>query len=201
MKLIAHRGLYKTKLEQNTLESFFNAINNDCYVGFECDVRQTKDKKFIINHNAFFDDQIIKLTEFNKLKKQNILLLSQLLKINTDKIILLEIKDMDIDIKKFNKILKKNKNKNIYVMSFHNKVISKLNKTNHCYKLGVLNYIFNSHDDYNYDFIGLLNNIVTKKQVDEYLNENIEVFIYGLLKTKKLKYGSECYYIVDQFCL
>lgn len=201
MKLIAHRGLYETKEEENTLESFFNTINNDCYVGFECDVRQTKDKKFIIHHDAFSNDQIIKLTKLKKLKNQNILLLSDLLKINTNKIILLEIKDMDIDINKFNKILRKYKNKNIYIMSFHNKVISKLNKTNHCYKLGVLNYVLNSQDDYNYDFIGLLNNLATKKQIDEYLKDNIEVFIYGLLKTKKLIHGEECYYIVDQFCL
>lgn len=201
MKLIAHRGLYKIKKNQNTLESFFNAINNTCYIGFECDVRQTKDKKFIINHDAFYDDQIIRLTEFNKLKKQNVLLLSNLLKINTNKIILLEIKDVDIDIKRFNKLLRKYKNKNIYVMSFHNRIINKLSKTEHSYKLGLLNYILNNQDDYNYDFIGLLNNIVTNNQINEYLNKNIEVFIYGLLKTKKLKYGEKCYYIVDQFCL
>ena len=63
MKLIAHRGLYKNKKEENTLIAFKKAINSDCYTGFECDVRQTKDKKYVIFHDAFIDDQIIKLTK------------------------------------------------------------------------------------------------------------------------------------------
>ena len=45
-KLIAHRGSHKFAKE-NSLFSFFNAINEN-YYGFECDVRQSKDKKFYI---------------------------------------------------------------------------------------------------------------------------------------------------------
>ena len=86
-------------------------------------------------------------------------------------------------------------------MSFHNNIINTLKEKQHYYKLGVLNYLINTEENYNYDFIGLLNNLVSKKQIEKYLNKNIEVFIYGLLKTKKLNYGKECYYIVDQFCL
>ena len=45
-KLIAHRGSHKFAKE-NSLFSFFNAINEN-YYGFECDVRGTKDQKFYI---------------------------------------------------------------------------------------------------------------------------------------------------------
>lgn len=198
MKLIAHRGLYKNKGEQNTINSFFDAIKSECYVGFEFDVRQTQDNKFVINHDANINDLIIKNTNYNKL---NLVLLDKVLKINTNKIFLIELKDTNINIDNFNKILNKYKDKNIYVMSFHNKLIKKLFEEKHSYKLGVLNYILNTEEKYKYDFICLLNNIATKKQINNYLKQNIEVFIYGMLKQKELNYGEECYYIVDQFCI
>ena len=37
MNLIAHRGLYNNKSEQNTMKAFINAINDSDYVGFECE--------------------------------------------------------------------------------------------------------------------------------------------------------------------
>jgi len=198
MKLIAHRGLYKIKEEQNTLNAFFEAVKSDCYIGFECDVRQTKDNKFVINHDAHINDKLIRNTNYDNL---NLLLLEKVLKINTDKIFLIEIKDSNINIDKLNKLLKKYKSKKIYIMSFHNKLIKKLSEEIHDYKLGVLNYILNTEEEYKYDFICLLDKIATKKQVNNFSRQNIEVFIYGLLKRKELNYGNNCYYIVDQFCL
>ena len=197
MKLIAHRGLYRNKDEQNTMIAFFDAVNNNDYIGFECDVRETKDKKYIINHDAFLDDQLIKFTNFKDLKTSNIVTLSDVLNINTNKIILLEIKDIHIDVNKFNKILKKYKDKNIYVMSFHNNIINKLHESPHNYKIGLLNYVLNNEEEFNYDFVGLLNNLTDKEEIDSYLNNEKEVFIYGMLKVRKYIHGEECYYIVD----
>lgn len=198
MKLIAHRGLYKTKSEQNTIKAFLNAIKNECYIGFEFDVRQTKDNKFVINHDADINNKLIKNTNYNEL---NILLLEKVLKINTNKIFVIEIKDSNVNTNLLNKILNKYKSKKIYVMSFHNKVIKKLSEEKHSYKLGILNYILNTEEKYRYDFICLLDKLVTKNQINNYLNKNVEVFIYGLLKQKELNHGNECYYIVDNFCI
>ena len=100
MNLIAHRGLYNNKSEQNTMKSFINSINNPNYVGFECDIRQTKDKKFIINHDAFINDKLIFNTNYNELKMYNIAKLSDILKLNTNKIILIEVKDKLLNYKK-----------------------------------------------------------------------------------------------------
>lgn len=197
MKLIAHRGIHKIKEEQNTLGAFINAINNDEYVGFECDVRQTKDKKFIINHDAFIENKLIKFTNLKDLKIKKIFKLADVLKLNTKKIMLIEIKDLNIDINKFNKILKRYKNKNIYVMSFHNSILNKLYYKPHNYKLGLLDYVLNKEENYKYDFVCLLNNLTSKDKVKLYLKNNKEVFIYGMLGKKEFKYGDKCYYIFD----
>ena len=85
---------------------------------------------------------------------------------------LLEIKDINIDINKFNRLLRRYRNKNIYVMSFHNSILNKLNKSPHNYKIGLLNYVLNNEEEYNYDFIGLLNKLTTKKEINSYFKNN-----------------------------
>lgn len=197
MNLIAHRGLYNNKSEQNTMKAFINAINDSDYVGFECDIRQTKDKNFIINHDAFINDKLIFNTNYNELKMYNIAKLSDILKLNTNKIILLEVKDKLLDFKKLNNLLNKYSSKNIYVMSFHDKVIRNLDNLNHKYKLGLLNYVLNNKKEYHYNFICLLDKLTSKNQIDEYLRNAKKVFIYGIINDKKLNHGKECYYIVD----
>ena len=68
-KLIAHRGSHKFAKE-NSLFSFFNAINEN-YYGFECDVRQSKDKKFYIYHDMLYHEfDIINESEYGKLYKE-----------------------------------------------------------------------------------------------------------------------------------
>ena len=118
-----------------------------------------------------------------------------ILKMNTDKIKLIEIKDYDVDIECINDKLNSYKN-NLYVMSFHNSVIEKLYNKKHNYKLGILNYIINSDKKYKYDFVCLLDRISSKDLVKTYEKSNVEVFIYGILDTK-LKYGNSVFYIVD----
>lgn len=196
MKLISHRGLWYNKKEQNTINSFINAINSEKYVGFECDIRESKDKKYIINHNAFIKDSLIKKTNLEDLKSYNNPTLFDVLNLKTDKIKLIEIKDININIEKLNEILNKYSNDKIYVMSFHNSVIEKLYKKKHNYKLGILNYILNSDDKYKYDFVCLLDNLTSLEKINKFLNNNIEVFIYGIF-AKKMNYENKVYYIID----
>jgi glycerophosphoryl diester phosphodiesterase len=56
MKWIAHRGESKHLIE-NTLSSFLKAATSD-YDGIECDIRLTKDQKFVIFH----DEDTMRLT-------------------------------------------------------------------------------------------------------------------------------------------
>ena len=60
-KLLAHRG-YTENFQENTYESFFEAINNMEIDGIEMDVCQTKDKKLI----CFHDINLKRLTGLDK---------------------------------------------------------------------------------------------------------------------------------------
>lgn len=189
MKLIAHRGLWSKDVKDNSYEALKNGLESNKYIGIECDIRTTLDNKFIIYHNSLYNGALVRNTYFKDLK--NISLLEDLLKIETDKIILLEIKERDINKKKLLKLLNKYK-RNFYIMSFHNNVILELRDLNSNYKYGVLNYILNSKSDYDLDFICLLDGIATDKLIKNFTKRGIEVIIYGTIKLKK-----DVKYIID----
>lgn len=198
--LIAHRGL-KDKAKENTLQAFKASLKNTNYQGFECDVRTSKDNVFVVCHDAFIGISRVSSTNYAELKrKYNVPALESVLKLQTDKIMLLEIKEPNLDIEKFHKLLKKYAKKNIYVMSFFNTVIQKLYEKKCSCKLGVLNYVLNSEENYQeYQFICLLESVVSEKLVNYFQEKNIEVFIYGIhhFQETKVKY-SRCYLITDE---
>jgi len=199
-KLIAHRGL-KKDFHENTLESFKAALENPNYVGFECDIRTTKDKIFIINHNATIGSDIISLSTYEELKqKYNIVSLEEVLNLSTTKIKLLEIKESNIDISKFLQLLSKYNAENIYVMSFFNKVIQKIAKEQPKIKIGVLNYVLNSEEDYQYyNFICLLEGILSPSLIKYFKEKKIMVFIYGIHNLEKtIATYPDNYYITDE---
>lgn len=199
MKLIAHRGLRTNTIKENTMEAFENAIKNPQIAGFEFDIRRTLDNQFVVNHNAFIKNDLIKRKTYKYLKKKyNLPLLSEVLELNTDKIMLVEIKDRRLPFRKLIKILTQYRNKNIYVMSFHNKVIEKLKKKGVYVKLGILNYILNSEADYNLDFICLLNNLTTPHLLKEYEKRDVEVFLYGVINEENDLWYENGTYIVDE---
>lgn len=194
--LIAHRGLFNSAVKENTIPAFLGAIHSDKYAGFELDIYTTCDGKFIINHDPLVDGKFIWKYSSKELKKKGYPLLEEVLKLKTDKIILIEIKDIHIDIKKFSKLLTKYKNKNIYVMSFFNSVIRKFKERT--FKIGVLNYIINSTSKYPYDFIGIMYDVASLHMIESLKKANIEVFLYAIEKNDKLIYD-DVYYIVDDF--
>ena len=121
-KLIAHRGL-KENAKENTLEAFTLALKNDQYAGFECDIRTTKDGVFVICHNPMIGLDILSNTSYKELnRKYHLPTLEQVLKLSSNKIFLLEIKEANINQKKFQTLIQKYSSKKIYVMSFFNKV-------------------------------------------------------------------------------
>ena len=192
---IAHRGLVKKEIIENTIPAFLGAMNSDKYVGFELDIYTSKDKEFIVHHDPLLDGKLIWNYEYKELKKKGVVKLEDVLKLNTDKIILIEIKDINLDINKFTKLLNKYKDKKIYVMSFFNSVIRKFK--NPPFKVGVLNYLLNSTSEYPYDFIGILYDVATNHMIDSLKKLNIEVFLYSLSKKDKFIF-KDVYYIIDE---
>lgn len=193
---IAHRGLVTKIIKENTIEAFKEAINSPKYAGFELDVYTSRDGYFVVHHNPLVDGKFIWKTNYKNLKKKGLIRLEDVLKLDTDKIILIEIKDINIDIDKFTKLLNKYKNKNIYVMSFFNSVIRKFHNVS--FKIGVLNYVLNSSNTYDYDFIGILYNVASKHMIDSLKKLNIEVFLYALNKKDEYIYD-DVYYIIDNW--
>lgn len=193
MQLIAHRGLWNKNIKDNSYEALKNGLLSNKYIGIECDIRTTLDKKIIIYHNTLYKGNLVRNTNYKDMK--DIILLEDLLKIKTDKILLLEIKERDIDKNKLIKLLNKYK-RNYYIMSFNNSVIFELRKLNKDYKYGVLNYILNSKSDYDLDFICLLDGISSDYIINNFKKRGIEVIIYGTIKIKK-----DVKYIVDDYKL
>lgn len=197
--LIAHRGL-KKEAKENTLKAFEKSINNSFYDGFECDVRTTKDHIFVICHNPIYKGKIISLTEYKDLKKEHLPTLESVLKLKTNKIIMLEIKEINCDINRLSMLLQKYDYQNIYVMSFYNKVINNLLKKDLKIKVGVLNYVLNSENSYqNYDFICLLEKVMTINLENYFTSQQKEVFIYGIHNLENLtKEYKKSYFITDE---
>lgn len=197
MKYIAHRGLKDKNIKENTIEAFDNALNNG-YLGFECDVRKTKDNYLVICHDAFInrvtDDSglILAMTydEIKTISGNKIPLLKEVLtKYSCIKLIELKTHIDFNDIKDYI-------DENTYIMSFDSNYMFKLKSMYKDYKFGVLNYVLNSKDNYNLDFICLLDIIATDNLVNYFKSRNIKVFIYGI--GKQIKYKSESvYYIID----
>lgn len=191
---IAHRGLVKDGVVENTIPAFLGAIKSDKYAGFELDVYTSKDKEFVVYHDPLIDGKLIWKVSYKELREKGVIRLVDVLRLNTNKIILIEIKDINIDIDKFSKLLNKYKDKNIYVMSFFNSVIRKFK--NPTFKVGVLNYLLNSTTEYTYNFIGILYDVATKHMINSFRKLNIEVFLYALSKKDKYIFD-DVYYIID----
>ena len=193
--LIAHRGLVKKGITENTLPAFLGAINSPKYAGFELDIYTSKDNVFVVHHDPLINGKFIWNQTYKELRKKGVIKLVDVLRLKTDKIILIEIKDVNIDIVRFSKLLAKYQDKNIYVMSFFNSVIKKLKSPS--FKIGILNYILNSKAEYTYDFIGILYPIANDHMSASLKESNIEVFLYGISKNDPLLW-EDIYYIVDE---
>ena len=192
-KLISHRGLYNKDVKENSFDAIKNALLNDNYMGVEFDVRETLDNEIILYHDAFYNNKLISNTLYKELPKY-VAKLENILKIKSNKIFLIEIKNIKNNYQKFIDILNRNKEKNIYIMSFSNKVIEKINIKDRSYKIGVLNYVLNTNKNIlNLDFVGILNSLL-KDDIKNKLKE-LEIFSYGLFNKKNYK---DVYYIVDE---
>src|SRR5574344_381924 len=194
---IAHRGYVSSNIKENTLASFKSAIDSPKYGGFELDVRETLDHEFIITHDFLFKGNLINKTKLLDLELSGLTSLNELLKLNTDKLILVEIKDFKINVSKLANSLNK-ANKNIYVMSFNEPIMKKILPYAKNFKCGLINYLFNRQNNYdNYDFIVLLNDTLTMNIKDYFNKRNIQIFSYGM--SSKIIYDNNINYIIDNY--
>jgi len=86
--VIAHRG-YSQTAQENTVSAFNAAIKAGAR-GIECDIRLTKDKKAVVNHNSYIrikgkkislsKHSLAELTKLCKISKQKLLTLNELFK-------------------------------------------------------------------------------------------------------------------------
>lgn len=194
MNYIAHRGVVDKNTRENTIKAFKKTISSEKFIGFELDIRVSKDKIYFVYHNYLLRGIPLKKYSSKELTKLKIPKLSDVLKLKTNKIILIELKDFDMDINDFVNYLNKFNNLNIYVMSFSYKLINKISLINHNFKIGVLNYILNTPLKYNFDFIVILNGLLKKEKLK--LFNNIEIFSYGIINNKNLLFD-DVYYIID----
>lgn len=191
VKLIKHRGIHNKKVKENTYDAIKMALNDDKYLGVEFDVRETKDHEFIIYHDALYNGNLISTMNEDELPKF-VPKLKDILQIKSSKIFLIELKNIQ-SIEKLITILNKYQDKNIYVMSFSNKLINKINKVSKTYKVGILNYVLNTNNDLKkLDFVAILNSLLNDTIINNL--SDLEIFSYGLLENKKYL---DVYYITD----
>lgn len=184
MKIISHRGSNLSVYNKNTKEALIKALETDFIDGIEFDIRITKDNKIVIIHDPIINfvsngSGLVSKMSLRKLKKYNfgsneypskICTLDNFLNsINTNKIILIELKFEGKKYKKFVDIvfntIKKYK-LNIYICSFN-------------YEL--LKYFYKK-----YKKCGLLiGNLINTKRLYNHFNFNIVSYHYRNIISKK----------------
>jgi len=204
MKIISHRGNNLSKYKGNSKEAILEAINTDYIDGVEFDVRITKDKKIVLIHDPiinFVSDGkgVVKNMNYEDLFKYNfgsskyptkVVLLEDLLNsINTNKIILIEIKEETDDYKEIADIvfdIISKYNLNIYIASFNYDLMkyfkTKYNKCGLLIGLGLNTKKLYNQFDFNIVSYNYRNKVDLK-----------ETFIWGF---KDVKNNLDKYYII-----
>ena len=152
-----------------------------------------KNNYFIIYHDPLYQGNLVKNIIYKQMK--DIIMLQDVLNFKTNKIIMFDIKDPFLNTDAFYQIINKS-NLNIYVMSFYNNLIKKLDIKERKYKVGLLNYVLNTNKMQDkYDFLCILGSVLNRKIINEYINLNKKLFVYNI-KKENIKYEYP-YYIVD----
>lgn len=205
MLIYSHRGESKYAPE-NTMSSFYLAylINSD---GIECDLRRTKDNKFVIIHDKTInrtsngkgkvcDYTLSELNDFNfgnnKYNYEKIVTLSEFLDNFSNKNIKLfiEIKENNYIHEMWNELSKYNL-KNVTLISFDFDVLIQLRKISKIIKLGLLTYEINSNMVNNMlkndiKLVICLSSYLNKKIINKIKNDKIEIGAWGVKNNAEL---------------
>ena len=198
MNLIAHRGNDNHKYIENTKEALLESLSKNYIAGVECDVRITKDKVLVLNHDMTINrttkgSGFIKNKTYKELKKYNITTLNNFLKkVKNDKIIVIEIKSEDLEINYFvNKLINIcNKYKlNYYFCSFRIDILKYLKEKEPTFKVGLLTRGI-LKNNIKLDFISIWKNNYSGR----------EKFVWTINNLKDLKkfYNKDIYILTDK---
>lgn len=191
MKLIAHKGLHSKNTKENTLSSIMLANKNQKINGIEFDVRLTKDNKVVVIHDKTIDRvsngkgkvcemTLNRLKKFNFgsfLKRERISTLDEVLdKLNSDKLIIIELKDEqdrnDIIASRALEIVNNYPNLHIWMKSFSGDIVNYLKKYSSIPIGIVISEKTNNIDflDNDVDFYSVSYKLINDKKIMEKLN-------------------------------
>lgn len=198
MKYIVHRGITSNRFKENSYTAIKRALIDRSSLGVEFDIRLTKDDKIVLSHDDIINFNYIENMNYNDIIKNKCLTtLDKVLTINTDKILLIDIK-VNNNYKKFGNLLLKELDKyerNIYLASFNKKVIKYLRKKTK-YKKGIitLNYKKNNND-----FVVINYNTISSKKINDIKNK--EIFIWTIHNNNDLEKVKNKFSNIDNFYL
>lgn len=196
MKYIIHRGITSNRFKENSYTAIKRALINENSLGVEFDIRLTKDDKIVLSHDNIISFNYIENMNYKDIIKDKYLTtLDKILTINTDKILLIDIK-VNNNYKKFGNVILKeiNDNKrNIYLASFNKKVIKYLRKKTK-YKKGIITFNYKKNNN---DFVVINYNTISSKKINSIKNK--EIFIWTIHNDKDLEEVKNKFSNIDNF--
>lgn len=196
MKYIIHRGITSNRFKENSYTAIKRALINENSLGVEFDIRLTKDDKIVLSHDNIINFNYIENMNYKDIIKDKYLTtLDKILTINTDKILLIDIK-VNNNYKKFGNVILKeiNDNKrNIYLASFNKKVIKYLRKKTK-YKKGIITFNYKKNNN---DFVVINYNTISSKKINSIKNK--EIFIWTIHNDKNLEEVKNKFSNIDNF--
>ena len=198
MKYIIHRGITSNRFKENSYTAIKRALINENSLGVEFDIRLTKDDKIVLSHDNIINFNYIENMNYNDIIKNKYLTtLDKVLTINTDKILLIDIK-VNNNYKKFGNLLLKELDKyekNIYLASFNKKVIKYLRKKTK-YKKGIITLNYKKSNN---DFVVINYNTISSKKINDIKNK--EIFIWTIHNNNDLEKVKNKFSNIDNFYL
>lgn len=196
MKYIIHRGITSNTIKENTYQSIKKALLDKNSLGVELDIRLTKDHKIVLSHNQIINNNYIENMNYQDIIKHTYLsTLDKILDINTNKIILIDIK-VNNNYKDFANTLIEllNKyNKNIYLAAFNKKIIKYINKK---YNKGIITLYYKKN---NYNFIITNYLFISNKKIKKIKNK--EIFLWTIHNNKELELVKKKYDNINDYFL
>lgn len=198
MKYIIHRGITSNRFKENSYIAIKRALIDKSSLGVEFDIRLAKDDKIVLSHDNIINFNYIENMNYNDIIKNKYLTtLDKVLTINTDKILLIDIK-VNNNYKKFGNLLLKELDKyekNIYLASFNKKVIKYLRKKTK-YKKGIITLNYKKSNN---DFVVINYNTISNKKINDIKNK--EIFIWTIHNDKDLEKVKNKFSNIDNFYL
>ena len=100
--LISHRGNEEHNYKENTIDAIVFSLNREYVEGVEFDIQITKDNVIVLNHDYKYENKVIKETNYDLLKLDK--LEDLLSRIDTKKLLLIELKSKKYDIDFINEL-------------------------------------------------------------------------------------------------